>query len=128
MKLALSLTLAIVLLSPAGGSFGAVPSLVGAYTCSGSQGGAAYTIPLEIEALGQAYSFTWLTDGKPTLLGLGIVHEGWIAVAIVDPRSGAVGVVLYAVRPGRWLEGVWTRGDGTIDTENCSVGGRPKSA
>lgn len=93
--------------------------IVGAYACHGTQNGQRYEMPLAIAEFGHAYQLTW---GDPaTVMGLGLLQEGRLAVALVVPRTGAVGVASYVVTPGR-LEGIWSRGDGSIDVETCQQG------
>ena len=89
---------------------------IGSYRCTGSQQGQTYELPLMVSAFGDAFRFAW--GDPPTLFGLGLLHQGVIAVALVRPSTGAVGVALYRFRSGE-LSGVWSRGDGSIDTETC---------
>ena len=101
---------------------GQVPVIEGRYRCTGLQTSAPYTAFLIVEVRGLTYEFTWSTteDGAITQAGLGVPEQGDIAVAIVSP-TGGMGVAIYHVTSGR-LDGVWTRGDGAIETERCHQG------
>ena len=113
------LTLAMLFFSVLSQAVGAqAVTSIGLYECEGTQNGVAYTLPLKVEPLGDTVKLTW---GPPsTLVGLGLPHRGYLAVAIVSPSSGAVGVAIYAISAGR-LTGAWARGDGTINVETCSI-------
>lgn len=105
-------------------------TIAGAYTCHGDQAGTPYTLYLTVAPLGETYHFGWseVQDGDPYLVGLGLREADWIAVAMVDLTTRAVGTSIYHVARGT-LVGYWTRGDGTRDMEVCTVGvGRPKAA
>mgnify|MGYP001612684300 FL=1 len=91
---------------------------IGSYRCTGTQQGQTYELPLVVSAFGDVFRFAW--GDPPTILGLGLLHQGVIAVALVRPSTGAVGVALYRFQSGE-LWGVWSRGDGSIDTEICVV-------
>ena len=113
-RTAMTILLVFSVLSQAVGAQ-AVPS-IGLYECEGTQNGVAYTMPLKVEPLGETVKLTW---GPPsTLIGLGLPHQGYLAVAIVSRSTGAVGVAMYAISACR-LTVAWARGDGTIDVENC---------
>lgn len=93
-------------------------TLVGYYRCEGQQGGQPYVVPLQVLAFGQTYRLEW---GQPAhLFGLGVLSDGRLAVAIVAPSTGAIGVALYQVTAGR-LSGIWSRGDSRVDVETCVV-------
>src|SRR5574341_1712321 len=53
---------------------------LGAYVCHGTQNGTAYEMPLTIAEFGHAYQLLW--GDPPTVAGLGILHEGRLAVAL----------------------------------------------
>lgn len=98
------------------------PSPVGHWTCHGTQTAQPYDITLDVKEFGHTYELQWTSPDSevPALIGLGLLQDSILSVAIVSPRGG-VGVAQYRVGAGR-LEGVWTRGDGGIDVENCQQG------
>ena len=93
---------------------------IGTYECTGTRGVVQYAVPLIVEAHGKAYRLQWGTPPQIQIIGLGIAQHGVLAVALVS-SGGGVGVAHYLISPG-WLEGVWTRGDGSLDTERCRLG------
>lgn len=109
-------------------------SPVGKYLCSGYRDdGSTWTMPLEVQALGDAYELAWGEIRPSTLVGLGVQEGEWMSVAIVDrsgqirdPQTGqpmvAIGVELYQVKPGGLL-GQWTGGDGLVRQEVCTAAG-----
>ena len=96
--------------------------LQGTYTCKGLQGGESYTMYLVVQELGKTYEFRWSpSERDPAVLaGLGVLHGDQLAVALASPNGG-IGAALYTVKPGR-LEGIWTRGDGNLESETCTSG------
>lgn len=99
----------------------AQPSLAGPYLCTGTQGAERYTMKLRIEAHGDTYLLHWLNArDQPVLGGIGVPHGAVLAVGIIS-AAGGLSAAVYRLSPGR-LDGVWTRGDGTIDREQCMKG------
>lgn len=100
----------------------AEPSPIGTYTCSGTQAGKPYTLRLEVTAFDKTYELAWQTaDGSQAVLaGVAVKDGSVLAVALISP-AGGIGAALYHISPGR-LDGIWTRGDGTIDPEVCASG------
>ena len=94
----------------------------GTYSCAGKQEGHVYTLSLVIQERGNTYELAWsAAHGHPKLMaGLGVPDGNHLAVAIVSPNGG-MGVAHYTITPGR-LDGVWTNGNGAIETEVCTSG------
>lgn len=95
-------------------------AVVGSYQCAGTDKGKPYDMELDILPLGDTYEFAWRDGGQVVMVGLAVPDGDHLAVALVSPQGG-IGVAHYAVRPGR-LDGVWAKGDGSIQTERCQQG------
>ena len=95
------------------------PKVESKYECSGNDlDGSAYQLPLTIQTKGENLFFTW---GQGETVGMGFRVENRLVVAFVN-ATGGVGVMTYTIQGGT-LEGKWSIGNGTVQTENCNIPG-----
>jgi len=88
------------------------------YKCVGVQDNKEYKTDLTIEVKDGNVYLAW-DNGK--MLGLGVRTGDTIAIALVVPANGGVGVLLYKMEDGE-LHGRWTFSGG-IFTETCVPSG-----
>lgn len=119
MKTLLALVVAVVGL----GAQAPASSLVGTYTCRGTQEGGPYTLHLTVKTHGPS---SWLLlwsetkDSTPMMSGLAIRQHDQLAVALVSVE-GHLGVASYVITAGH-LNGLWAMGGGSVWPEHCQMG------
>ncbi|MEE8639325.1 MAG: hypothetical protein V3T41_02835 [bacterium] len=76
----------------------------GGGTNPGGQG--SYTCDVKITRSGDVYEVQWFFDGALGYEGVGIVKDGLFCVGYASGQG--YGVVVYEVKGGGTLEGIWT--------------------
>ena len=91
-----------------------------AYTCHGTSQGQPYTLKLAITPHGENYRVVWTSEGVMLHAGFGI-RDGEHMAVVFATQEGHIGVILFSITAGT-LRGVWSGGDGTVQTEVCRMG------